>query len=227
MEPVPTLLYIGRTSATDVKSLLQVLGKLGDVVTATSGKAGQAQCEVHTPQVIVVDAASLRTHGDRVCKLLRSAAPQASIIRIVTAEAYAVPNPCADVSMRAPVTPRRLSNQIRKLLNQPKDRIVEAGPFTLNITRRILSAQNTEVQLNPKLAALAELLLKHPDQTLDRQTMMKTVWQTDFMGDTRTLSVHVSQFRNLLKANGLDHALFETVRGVGYRFNTVTIDPSA
>lgn len=227
MEPVPTLLYIGRTSATDVKPVLQALAKLGNLITASSGKAGQAQCEARAPQVIVVDAASLRTHGDRVCKLLRAAAPQAGIIRIVTAEAYTVPNPCADVSIRAPVTPRRLSNQVRKLLNQPKDHIIKAGSFTLNFTRRILSAQNTEVQLNPKLAALAELFLKHPDQTLDRQTMMKSVWQTDFMGDTRTLSVHVSQFRNLLKANGLDHTFFETVRGVGYRFNTVAVEPSA
>jgi DNA-binding response OmpR family regulator len=114
-----------------------------------------------------------------------------------------------------------LCAQIEKLLKQPGDETLTAGPFAIQLQRRVLTVSGHDVQLNPKLAALFEVFMRNANQTVNRATLMSVVWQTDYVGDTRTLDVHISKVRDILKAVGANDRL-RTVRGIGYRLD-VTI----
>src|SRR5690606_34737028 len=107
-----------------------------------------------------------------------------------------------DLTLHAPITPRKLSIQIDKLLRQPGDETLTAGPFAMQLQRRVLTINGHEVQLNPKLAALFEVFMRNANTTVDRAMLMSVVWQTDYIGDTRTLDVHISKVRDILKAAG-------------------------
>lgn len=216
MEPPPTsVLFIGRASAKESKPLVEALAKKTTLHTATSGKAAEALAARVRPQVIVLDAVTMRTTGERVCKTLRAAAPSAVIIRLMPPGDHS-PAPCIDLTLTHPVTPRKLLSHVQRHLHPPKEEVISAGPLSLNLERRILTAWGQETQLNPKLAELFGLLLRHPNHTLDRATLMRAVWQTEYVEDTRTLNVHISHARQILESNGHPR-LIQTVRGIGYR----------
>jgi DNA-binding response OmpR family regulator len=220
MEPQPTVLYIGRLTSKDVKQSVEALAKRFDLLTAGSAKAGLNVASTRQPQLVIWDASSLRTHGDRALKTIRSTLPTVKLIRILGAGERASNGLC-DVTLHSPLTVRRLCAQIEKLLKQPGDETLTAGPFAIQLQRRVLTVSGHDVQLNPKLAALFEVFMRNANQTVNRATLMSVVWQTDYVGDTRTLDVHISKVRDILKAVGANDRL-RTVRGIGYRLD-VTI----
>ena len=71
--------------------------------------------------------------------------------------------------------------------------------------------------MTPKLVQLVETFFRHPDETLDRKMLMERVWNTSYLGDTRTLDVHVRWIRRAIEANPSKPRYLKTVRGVGYR----------
>ena len=122
----------------------------------------------------------------------------------------------ANTLLFSPVTARRLVNSVGRLLTD-KEEVIGCGPFVMNVPRRILIAHGQETQLTPKQASLVELFLRNPDKTLDRKTIMETVWNTDYVGDTRTLDVHVRWIRKILEKDSKKPRYIKTVRGVGYQ----------
>jgi DNA-binding response OmpR family regulator len=73
-------------------------------------------------------------------------------------------------------------------------------------------------RLTPKQAELLRVFMVHAGQTLTRKFLMATVWKTDYMGDTRTLDVHVRWLRERIEDDPSSPQYLRTVRGVGYRF---------
>lgn len=212
--PQTPVLFVGRASAKESKPLVEALSKHYELHAVTSGKTAQSTASQIQPRIILVDAASLRTTGERVCKALRAAAPNAVIFRLMPANDKTI-SLYADVTLMQPITARKLLSQIQKHLTNAHEQVLTAGPLTLNLDRRILSAWGQETQLNPKLAVLFAVFLKHPNQILERATLMRAVWDTDYIEDTRTLNVHISYARQILEANGHPR-LIQTVRGIGY-----------
>lgn len=217
MEPQPTVLYIGRLTSKDVKQTVEVLAKRYDLLTAGSAKGALKAACTRLPQLVIWDADSLRTHGDRALKTIRATLPTVKLIRILGVGERAS-NGLSDVTLHSPITVRRLNAQIEKLLKQPGDETLTAGPFALQLQRRVLTVNGHEVQLNPKLAALFEVFMRNANQTVNRATLMSVVWQTNYVGDTRTLDVHISKVRDILKSAGANDRL-RTVRGIGYRLD--------
>lgn len=211
--PLPVL-FVGRASAKECKPLVDALAKHYELHAVTSGKTAQAHAKQIQPRVILVDAASLRTTGERVCKTLRGVAPNAVIFRLMAANQDGT-SAYADVTLNHPITARKLLSHIQKHLAHTRETILTVGPLSLNLDRRILTAWGHDTQLNPKLAGLFALFLKHPNQVLDRATLMRAVWETDYVEDTRTLNVHISYARQILEAAG-NTRLIQTVRGIGY-----------
>jgi two-component system response regulator MprA len=85
----------------------------------------------------------------------------------------------------------------------------------LDVAHRALHCGGIEHHLTPKECRLLEIFLEHPGQVLTRQFLMKEVWLTDYVADTRTLEVHVHWLRQKLEA-GDGPRLIHTVRSVGY-----------
>ncbi len=212
-----TILLIGRTS-TKEDTLISALQKKYQVVTTSSGKLGLMMSAEHAPQVIILDAASMRTPGERICRQIRTSFPQIPIIHIYPPGHQENDSP-ADAVLAAPYSTRKLLTIIERLLKSKGDKIIECGPFSVNISRRILVAYGQETQLTPKLAQLLEVFLRNPNTVLDRKTLMETIWETDYLGDTRTLDVHIRWIRKALEVDGSQRRFLHTVRGIGYRLD--------
>jgi DNA-binding response OmpR family regulator len=209
-----TVLYIRNPRRRD-DALIEALDRDHTVRRAGSGKEALALLDEITPDVIVLDAASLNTGGGRICRKLKAALPKAPLIHIPMDAKTASD---ADVILSEP-TPRRLTNSVGRFLTHRDEEVLNAGPFSMNVPRRILLAHGRETQLTPKQARLVELFLRHPGQTLDRKTIMERVWETTYLGDTRTLDVHIRWIRRVIENGSKKPRYLKTVRGVGYKLD--------
>jgi DNA-binding response OmpR family regulator len=187
------------------------------VQIAHSGKQGLTAALDKQPDVIILDAVSLRTSGDRVCARLRAGVGQTPIIHIRPKDAPPGDSP-ADVLLSPPFTARKLINRIERFVVPSEGKILEVGPFSLNLEQQTLTAPWTEKKLTPKLVTLMELFMQNLNQTLERKHIMQQVWKTDYMGDTRTLDVHIRWIRKIVEPDPRKPKYITTVRGVGYRF---------
>jgi DNA-binding response OmpR family regulator len=134
----------------------------------------------------------------------------------IQSEAYRDDAKIADVTLYSPLTARKLIGVANRLLEPETVALIQCGPFEMNPTTRMLTVDGQDIQLNPKLADLIELFFRHPNEILSRETIMKRVWDTSYMGDTRTLDVHIRHARNVLESGQKRPQFLKTVRGVGY-----------
>jgi DNA-binding response OmpR family regulator len=209
------ILLIERTRAQ--ASFAEALKKRYDVVTVPSGKQALAAAQEQTPHVVVLDAISMKTTGDRIARQVKNALVQVPLIHLHPGPKADTENP-AEAVLIPPFTSRKVINSIERLRSQVNAAdLLTCGPIAVNLSRRILVANGQETQLTPKLAQLVETFLRHPGETLDRKMLMEQVWQTDYMGDTRTLDVHIRWFRRAIEADPGKPRYLITVRGVGYR----------
>jgi DNA-binding response OmpR family regulator len=200
-------------------SFTDALKKRYEVVSVTSGKQALAFAATRQPQVIVLDAISMRTPGERIAETIKESLPKVGLIHLHPgAKGAASP---ADTVLYQPFTSRKLVNSIKRLLDATSGdtNVLTCGPFSMHLTRRVLIYNGQETTLTPKLALLVELFLRHPRQTLDRKMLMERVWQTDYMGDTRTLNVHIRWFRNAIESDPSHPRYLLTERGIGYRLD--------
>lgn len=208
------VLFIGRIQA-NRSSVVNMLEKRYLVLPATSGKQGIDLALEQPVHVVVLDAVSLRTPGDRICGILRQEFDKTPIVHIHPGPKQAAQS-SADVLLFPPFTARKLTNTIDRLLEARDEETISYGTFSMNVTRRILIVNGQETQLTPKQAALIEIFLRHPGEILSRRLLMEKVWQTDYMGDTRTLDVHIRWIREAIEPDPGKPRYLRTMRGVGY-----------
>lgn len=122
----------------------------------------------------------------------------------------------ADAFIRPPYTTARLLQQLDQMV--APDRFLRVGEFNLDTHRKTLLHAGKHHRLTPKIYRLLRLLMEHESQIVYRKTIMKEVWETDYMGDTRTLDVHVRWIREKIEADPSHPRHLLTIRGVGYRF---------
>ncbi len=103
---------------------------------------------------------------------------------------------------------------LRRCAPQKTPQLLIAGALTLDPERHIVMADGVRVELTLKEFELLRLLLLHPGVAFTREKLMERVWGTDYLGETRTVDMHVRTLRQKLGACG---EMIETVRGVGYR----------
>lgn len=207
-------------------SFADALKKRYEVVSVPSGKQALTTAAQQAPDIVVLDAISMRTKGDRVCQSLRKALPGVPLIHLHPGPASPDAN-CADVILYPQFTSRKLINSIERLLQAPGDAVVVCGPFSVHLGRRVLTVNGQETQLTPKLAQLVETFMRNPGQTLDRRYLMEKVWHTDYMGDTRTLDVHIRWIRRAIETDPGKPKYLKTIRGVGYRLEVPETTPAA
>ncbi len=106
----------------------------------------------------------------------------------------------------------RLSN------TQGAQQVFRAADLTLDLARRELKGCNGHNKLTPKECELLALFMSYPGRVLSRKLLMKEVWETDFLDDTRTLEVHICWLRKKIEEDPRKPQRLRTVRGVGYRF---------
>lgn len=173
------------------------------------------------PDLVVFDASAMRTTGVRSCRRIRQLVGEGTPIIYGLAEDQLEDGEAeADVYLQRPFTPRKVLNRIRTLLpaNDATEEIIRCGHLTYFRTKRSLASENGEKRLTPKLALLFEEFLRHPNQVITRLQLMENVWNTTYVGDTRTLDVHIRWIRECIERNPAYPQLLRTVRGKGYIF---------
>lgn len=190
------------------------------VISVPSGNGALNKLEKEQPDVIVIDADSMRTSGKRICQSLRSATSQTPIILILGNGVNEKDEFDADVIMHLPFTLQKLLNRIKVLLPlKSSNDLVKAGPIELDLTHRFVKINEKQISLTPRLTRLLQALMQKPGQVFGRDELFKFVWETDYIGDTRTLDVHVSWLRNLIEDDPRHPDFIKTVRGIGYRLD--------
>lgn len=216
-----TILLVEGGSA-GLYSMATALAKAGlSVTTVNSGVEAMRWLQDGRPDLVVLDASSMRSNGVRTCRRLRKALPQTPIIHCRAAGADEDRSAKADIYLVRPYTARKLLNRIWTLLpaDDLTEEIVRAGTLTYYCSKRSVEVEGQgERRLTPKLAQLLEEFLRHPNQILGRHTLMENVWKTSYFGDTRTLDVHIRWMREIIEVDPARPLLLRTVRGVGYIF---------
>lgn len=185
-----------------------------------TGRAAQQSVFQQAPAVVVINAPSLGTNGVRICQKLRDEFRELPLIHVVSRDtaSHSGRGGPANVTLSLPFTPRKLANRVMRFMPPPQDEVVSVGPVQLWPSTRMVRCDGREQRLTPRAAALLELFLRHPGKTLERGLLMQQVWHTDYMGDTRTIDVHIRWIREAIESNPRMPRYLVTVRGVGYRF---------
>lgn len=186
----------------------------------------QALAETETtPAVFILNAASLTADSALILQQARQWWPNTPSILTLAQKTPPAALP-ATVTLVLPFTPRKLRNAIKRLLPANGDASVQLGPIRLYASLRRVQVHGQERRLTPKQARLLELFLRAPGQVISRRTILKKVWETDYLGDTRTLDVHISWLRHLIEPDPRRPRYLRTVRSLGYRLD-IPADPPA
>lgn len=129
----------------------------------------------------------------------------------------------ADDYITKPFGVLELAARVRAALRKsetyaPKPEILSAGDITLDPNKRMVTQNGQPVELTLKEFELLRMLMENRDRVLPRETLLDKIWGYDYMGETRTLDMHVRTLRGKLGDNGEIQRYIKTVRGVGYRF---------
>lgn len=226
MQEAVVLLVEGRGAGDD--SLGAALRKAGYTIEIVhTGAAAVAWVANNRPDLVVFDAREMRSSGSRSCRRLRRLLADTPIIHCRPANTAEDETAEANVYLEHPFTPRKLLNRIRALLpaDDSKEEIIRCGKITLYRSKRSVCTGNEgEHRLTPKLAQLLEEFIRHPNELVSRRQLMQNVWKTDYIGDTRTLDVHVRWIREFIEKDPANPTLLQTVRGKGYIFKMVPPD---
>lgn len=189
------------------------------VETVPTGKAALAHLKGDDPDLVVVNAASLRTSGKRICKSLSTNTDNLPIILIASPDYPVYNDVVADVVLNLPFTMRKLVNRIQPLLPIEGGDSLQTGSIRLDFERKIVRSKNKESTLTPRLVHLLKVLMEQAGEVVARDDLFRKVWKTEYIGDTRTLDVHISWLRRAIEEDPRNPRLLKTIRGVGYRLD--------
>ena len=203
----------------EIPSFATELQKKGfNVDTAKSGSDAISHLNKASPDLVVVNAASLRSSGVRICQSLHEKNDKLPIILILDKDST-IAKDTADVVLNLPFTVQKLANRIKPLLPGDGKDVLQAGPIRLDTERRRVRCLGKNAKLTPRLVTLLKILMEHHGEVVERKQLFKEVWETDYTGDTRTLDVHVSWLRRAIELDPLKPKFLKTIRGVGYRLD--------
>jgi DNA-binding response OmpR family regulator len=196
-----------------------------EVIAATDGAQALKTARSALPHLIVLDLMLPEIDGLEVCKMLRRDPATARIpIVMLTAKAAEVDRILglelgADDYLTKPFSPRELVARIQALLRRarpaPASEVIESAGLRLDESAREASFHGRPLALTPREFDLLSFFARHPGRVLTREELLRKVWGYDYLGETRTVDVHVRRLRRKL---GEPHGPIETVLGSGYKW---------
>ncbi len=230
--PQPSILLVEDEEAL-TKALQYSLQKEGfTVYTAADGLKGLVMAKEKRPDLVLLDLMLPEMNGLEVCRRLRK--ETTSPIVMLTAKAEEVDKIVglelgADDYVTKPFSFRellaRVKAQLRRVdMDKTKDdegshtdAVLAGAGLTMDIGQRIAKREGVTFQLRPKEFELLAFFLKNPRIVFSRETLLERVWGYDFVGDTRTVDVHVRWLREKIEDEPGSPRRLLTVRGVGYK----------
>jgi two-component system response regulator RegX3 len=209
-------------------ALAYMLRKEGfDVVEAADGTEGLAAYDKGGADIVLLDLMMPGVPGTEVCRQLRQRGPVPVIM--VTARDSEIDKVVglelgADDYVTKPFSQRELVARIRAVLRRGQDvelmpDVVEAHGVRMDIERHEVSVDGRTVRLALKEFELLEMLLRNAGRVMTRGQLIDRIWGADYVGDTKTLDVHVKRLRTKIEADPGRPKVLLTVRGLGYKFD--------
>ena len=223
-----TRLLVVEDEESIVDALSYMLRKEGfEVAIANTGPAALDEMERSGADLVLLDLMLPGLPGTEVCRQLRQrsnvpvimlTAKDSEVDKVVGLELG------ADDYVTKPFSSRELVARIRAVLrrrNEPEELLsatLEAGPVRMDVDRHVVTVGGTSVQLPLKEFELLELLLRNAGRVLTRMQLIDRVWGSDYVGDTKTLDVHIKRLRAKIEPDPGTPRYIVTVRGLGYKF---------
>jgi DNA-binding response OmpR family regulator len=208
-------------------SFSQRLLEKGYAVTVVhSAKEASSELRSGRHDVLILDAAPPDLDSRKTYQALSKQIQGVSVILITAGDEEIDGTMQIDFHLSRPFTIRKLTNRIKKLAERRLKEILWMGDLSLDLRKRIVTKGSREHKLTPKQAKLLEVFVCNSGEVLTRKTLMKEVWNTDYLGDTRTLDVHVRWLREKIENDPSSPVYLRTVRGVGYRFEVPAERPA-
>ena len=209
------------------EALAYMLRKEGfDVLEAADGTAGLAEYDRAGADIVLLDLMMPGMPGTEVCRQLRQRGPVPVIM--VTARDSEIDKVVglelgADDYVTKPFSQRELVARIRAVLRRGQDvdllpDIVEAGGVRMDVERHEVAVNGERIRLALKEFELLEMLLRNTGRVLTRGQLIDRIWGADYVGDTKTLDVHVKRLRTKIEPDPANPKYLVTVRGLGYKF---------
>jgi two-component system, OmpR family, response regulator RegX3 len=200
-----------------------------EATVVADGPSALAEFERAGADIVLLDLMLPGMSGTDVCKQLRSrssvpvimvTARDSEIDKVVGLELG------ADDYVTKPFSSRELVARIRAVLRrrgepaEPVPAALEAGPVRMDVDRHVVTVNGGAVPMPLKEFDLLELLLRNAGRVLTRGQLIDRVWGADYVGDTKTLDVHVKRLRAKIEPDPANPRHLVTVRGLGYKFET-------
>jgi two-component system response regulator RegX3 len=209
-------------------ALSYMLGREGyETVVAADGRQALAEFDRAGADIVLLDLMLPGLSGTEVCRALRAkssvpiimlTAKDAEIDKVVGLELG------ADDYVTKPYSARELVARMRAVLRRGSEAepaaeaTLAAGPVRLDVERHVVAVDGHPVALPLKEFDLLEVLLRNAGRVLTRGQLIDRVWGADYVGDTKTLDVHVKRLRAKLEPDPANPRHLVTVRGLGYKF---------
>jgi two-component system response regulator RegX3 len=211
------------------EALSYVLHKEGfDVAVAETGPDALSEFERSGADIVLLDLMLPGLSGTEVCRRIRAtssvpiimvSAKDTEVDKVVGLELG------ADDYVTKPYSPRELVARIRAVLRRgmPDDlddgAALEAGRIRMDVERHMVTVDGEAVQLPLKEFELLEYFMRNVGRVLTRGQLIDRVWGADYVGDTKTLDVHVKRLRAKIENNPAEPVILTTVRGLGYKLD--------
>lgn len=198
-----------------------------EVVAVGDGLTGAERGTAEAFDMVVLDLMLPRLDGLEVCRRLRLARPALPVLMLTAkgdeADKVAGLSTGADDYVTKPFSHRELVARIRAVLRrgqdtEPAQDVLQAGEVRMNVERHEVTLGDEPVRLALKEFELLEMFLRNPGRVLTRGQLIDRVWGADYVGDTKTLDVHVKRLRAKIEPDPTNPVHLITVRGLGYKF---------
>ena len=225
-----TRILIVEDEASFSEALAYTLEKEGyDVTVAEDGLQAVEVFDSQGADLVLLDLMLPGQPGTEVCRQIRVrsnvpvimlTAKDSEIDKVVGLELG------ADDYVTKPYSSRELLARVRAVLRRHVDTEVEdssmvaAGPVKMDVERHTVEVSGASVSLPLKEFELLEMLLRNADRVLTRGQLIDRVWGADYVGDTKTLDVHVKRLRAKIEPDPSTPRYLITVRGLGYKFES-------
>ena len=210
-----------------LEALSYMLAKEGfEVVEARDGATGIGEFDRHGADIVLLDLMMPGLPGTEVCRQLRLrgsvpvimlTARDSEVDKVVGLELG------ADDYVTKPFSHRELVARIRAVLRRGNDTelvpdIVEVAGVRMDVERHEVSVNGDRIKLALKEFELLEMLLRNAGRVMTRGQLIDRIWGADYVGDTKTLDVHIKRLRTKIEPDPANPRYLVTVRGLGYKF---------
>ncbi|HET9658476.1 MAG TPA: response regulator transcription factor [Kineosporiaceae bacterium] len=200
-----------------------------EVAIADDGPAALEEFDRNGADLVLLDLMLPGLPGTEVCRQLRArsnvpvimlTAKDSEIDKVVGLELG------ADDYVTKPYSSRELVARVRAVLRRGTEpevlvaSTVEAGPVRMDVERHVVTVGGSPVAMPLKEFELLEILLRNAGRVLTRMQLIDRVWGADYVGDTKTLDVHVKRLRGKIEPDPANPRYLVTVRGLGYKFES-------